>query len=197
MARHHAPLLGPGQPVELPRPVRSAAPFVALAAVALSLLAVPEIPRGVTAVAVIAFASAAAVRGAQEHRELARLRSSLDRLLLRREPAMGSPLLVWRAGELSGAEERSHLVAALRRLERSAESSHLPGAAPLNRRAVRMYREQIDALIAGLSGPDPVKARGVLLVRRLLDDPGGPLYDRDRAGELERDLRNALRALDD
>ena len=30
----------------------------------------------------------------------------------------------------------------------------------------------------------------------LLDDPGGPLYDRDRAGELESDLRNALRALD-
>jgi hypothetical protein len=197
MARSHASLLGPGQPLELPRPGRSAAPFAAIAAAALLFLLAPGVPRVLALAAAVAFGLAAAARAVQEQRELGRLRSSLDRLLLRKAlPDAGSPLLVWRAGELSSVDERDHLAASLRRIEKTASAGRLPGAAPLKRAAVRAHEDQIDAIVDLLLGPDPVCARGVLLVRRLLDDPGGPLYDEESSATLGDDLRAALEALD-
>ena len=195
MARH-ASLLGPGQPIELPRAGRSAAPFVAFALLAALLLLVPEIPRGAAIAAALAFALAAALRATQQHRALARLRSSLDRLLLRNEPTPLSPILSWRAGELCTADARDNLAKSLRRVEHAAETSHLPGVAPFNRVAIRSCHGEIDELIDVLTGTEPVSARGMLLTRSLLDDPAGPLYDRDRASELEGALRRALAALD-
>jgi len=192
----HATLLGPGQPIELPRAGRSAAPFVVVAILAALLLLIPEIPREAAAAAALAFAFAAALRATQQHRALARLRSSIDRLLLRNEPTPLSPILSWRAGELCTAEARENLAKSLRRIERSAEPSHLPGVAPFNRIAIRACHDEIDALVDLLMGIDPVSARGMLLIRSLLDDPSGPLYDRERAPELEGELRRALAALD-
>lgn len=193
--RSHVSLLGPGQPIELPRPLRSAAPLAALAVLAALLALVPEIPRLAAVAAAVAFALAAAIRAAQQHHALARLRASTDRLLVRDAPMPWSPLLAWRSGELTGAEERERLAASIGRLERSATSSYLPGPAPLNRGAVRAQRELLDALADRLLQPEPVSARGVLLVHRLLDDPAGPLYDRSRTPELAAELRRALSAL--
>jgi hypothetical protein len=197
VGKRHAPPLGPGYPLELPHAARSAAPFAILAALALVLLLVPDVPAGAAAVAAVAFALAAATRAAQEHRALRHLRSNLDPLLLRSEPTPLSPVLAWRAGELCSPESREHLAAELRRLERSAAPSHLAGAVPLNRVAVRANAEEIDALVDRLSAPEPVSARGMILARRLLDDPSGPLYDRDRVSDLGPRLREVLEALDD
>jgi HAMP domain-containing protein len=189
-------VVGPGYPLDLPHAVRAATPFAVLSVLALLLLLVPDVPAWAAAVAAIAFALAAATRAAQQHRALLQLRSNLDRLLLRSEPTGLSPMLVWRAGELCATDEREHLATTLRRLERSADSSHMPGATPLNRSAVRASGEELGALVDRLSSPDPVNARGMIMVRRLLDDPAGPLYDRDRAADLGPRLREALRALD-
>jgi hypothetical protein len=197
MSRSHAPLWGPGEPLELPDALRSAAPFAVLALLALSLLLVPEVPAWVAAVGAVAFGLAAATRAAQQHWALLQLRSNLDRLLLRIEPTPLSPVLVWRAGELCAPGRREHLAAAVRRVERSADSSHLPGAAPLNRRAVRANRDEMDALVDRLAATEPVSARGMILAKRLLDDPSGPLYDRDCSADLGAHLRAVLKALDD
>ncbi len=194
--RSHVSLFGPGQPIELPRPGRSAAPLAALALVAAVLALVPEIPRLAALAAALAFALAAAIRGGQQRRALSQLRSSIDRLLIRDVPMPWSPLLAWRAGELTSVEERERLAASIGRLERSADASHLPGSVPLNRGAVRSQRAQLDAVADRLLQPEPVSARGVLLVRRLLDGAAGPLYDRSRTSELASELRRALSALD-
>ena len=195
--RSHVSLFGPGQPIELPRPGRSAAPLAALALVAAVLALVPEIPRlrrrrGRARVR----ARGRDPRAAQEQRALSQLRSSIDRLLIRDVPMPWSPLLAWRAGELTSVEERERLAASIGRLERSADASHLPGSVPLNRGAVRSQRAQLDAVADRLLQPEPVSARGVLLVRRLLDGAAGPLYDRSRTSELASELRRALSALD-
>jgi hypothetical protein len=195
-ARSHVSLLDPGQQTELPRPARSAAPLAALALVALLLALVPDVPRGPAAFAALAFALAAAARATQEQRALTQLRASVDRLLFRDLPLPWSPLLFWRCGELTSAESRERLAASICRIERAADPSVLPGAAPLNRRAVRTHRDELDAIVDRLLLPEPVSARGVLLVRRLLDDPGGPLFSRDRAPELAAELSQALNALD-
>lgn len=197
MARHHASLIGPGQPIELPRAGRAAAPFAALALLSLLLLLVPDVPPVAAAVAAVAFALAAAARAGQQHRALVRLQRSIDQLLLRREPTPLSPILVWRAGQLTSPAARENLAAALRRVERSADAAHLAGASPLNRPAVRASGDEIDAVADCLLGAEAVRVRGVLLVRRLLDDPAGPLYGTAPAEELRAALRRALAALRD
>ena len=195
MARHHASLIGPGQPLELPRAGRAAAPFAVLSLLSLLLLFVSRVPSSVAVVAAIAFALAAVARAEQEHRALSRLQSSIDQVLLRKDPTPLSPVLVWRAGQLSAPGAREHLAAALRRVERSAAASHLAGASPLNRPAVRASAPELEAVVDCLAGTDPVRPRGILLVRRVLDDPGSPLYGDAPADELRAALRRALAAL--
>jgi hypothetical protein len=196
MARSHAPLLGPGQPIELPRAARSAAPFAALALLASMLLLVPAVPAAAAAVAVAAFSLAAVARAADQHRALVHLQASVDEILLRQEPIHLSPILVWRAGQLCSLESREQIAASLRRIARSAHPSHLAGASPLNRVAIRAHASEIDAVIDRLDGPEPVGVRGVLLARRLLDDPAGPLYGNaasDELGAALRRIRSSLR----
>jgi hypothetical protein len=192
---HHASLVGPGQPLELPRAARAAAPFVVLTLLSLLLLLVPDVPKAAAAVAALAFALAAAARAFQQHRALLRLQTSIDQLLLRREPTPLSPILVWRAGQLSSPDARERLASSLERIERSADGSHLAGASPLNRPAIRASRDELDAAIDILLGPEPVRVRGILLLRRLLDDPASPLYGTGPAEDLQAALRRALVAL--
>jgi hypothetical protein len=196
-ARSHVSVLGSGQPIELPRPGRAAAPLAALALVAALLALVPDVPGLPAAIAAVAFSLASATRAGHERRALAQLRTSLDRLIVREVPMPLSPVLSWRCGELTSAGERERLAASIARIERAAASSHLPGSAPFNRGAIRAHGQELDAITDRLLQPEPVSARGVLLVRRLLDDPAGPLFDRDRSPELGREIRQALKALDE
>jgi hypothetical protein len=168
-----------------------------LALVALLLVFVPDVPRLAAAVAALAFGLAALARAGLERRALTQLRASVDRVLLREMPLPWSPLLLWRCGELTSTEARERLAASIGRIERAAAAAVLPGSAPLNRGAVRAHGEALDAIADRLLLAEPVSARGVLLVRRLLDDPAGPLFDRDRAQELAGELRQALTALDE
>src|SRR6187399_1232666 len=184
VTRSRVSLIGPGQPIELPRPARSAAPLVALALVALLLAFVPDVPRWPAAIAALAFALAGLTRAARERRALAQLRATVDGLLVRDLPAPFSPLLFWRCGELTSVEAREQLAASIARIERAAAPSVLPGSAPINRAAVRRHRKELDAIVDRLLVPEPVSARGVLLVRRLLADPAGPVFNAARCADL-------------
>jgi hypothetical protein len=195
VARTHASLIGPGQPLELPRAARSAAPFAVLSVLSLLLGLVPGVPGIAAVVGAVAFALAAAARAEQEHRALVRLQSSLDQILLRKEPTPLSPILAWRAGQLSSPAAREQLAAAVRRVERSAATTHLAGASPLNRTAVRASGAELDAIADRLLGPEPVRVRGILRLRRLLDDPASPIYGHATVDELRAELRRTLAAL--
>ncbi len=197
MTRGHAPIIGSGQPLELPDAVRSAAPFAVLAVLASALLLVPDVPAPYVGFAVAAFALAALVRAVQRRRELHRIEESIDRVLLRTEPTPLSPLLVWRAGRLCSTEARERLAADLRHAERSAATSHLAGASPLNRQAIRACRTQVEAVCERLTGAREVEPRGVLLLRALLRDARSPLYGHATTSELSAALAAASRALDE
>jgi hypothetical protein len=196
VTRSHVSLLGPGQPVELPRPARSAAPLVGLALVALLLAFASDVPRVPAVVAALAFLLAGLARAGHERHALGQLRATVDGLIARDLPAPCSPLLTWRCSELSSTEAREQLAGTIARIERAAAPSSLPGSAPINRRAVRMHHDELAAIVDRLLLPEPVSARGVLLVRRLLADPAGPLYDPERATELGDQLRQAFSALE-
>ena len=196
VTRSHVSLFGPGQPIDLPRPARSAAPLVALAFLALFLAFVPEVPRWPAAIAALAFALAALARAGHERHALVQLRATVDGLLIRDLTGPCSPLLFWRCSELTSIEAREQLAASIARIERAAAPSVLPGSAPINRGAVRIHRDDLTAIIDRLLLPEPVSARGVLLVRRLLADPAGPLFGAGPDTELGDQLREALSALD-
>ena len=129
-----------------PAPVRSAAPFLALALVALAFVAAPGLPRIAAGAAALLFASAGAIRSWEAARELT---AEHSRTALRRE---------------------------VDRTVRAASAARLPSASPLNRTAVRQNAVLLERLADRLAGEEPVTARGVLLARRLLRDPDSPLY---------------------
>ena len=195
MARSHAPLVGPGQPIEVPHALGAAAPFLALAVLSALLLLIPEVPPEVAAFAAAAFSLAAVGRAVQQRRALREMQVSIDRVLLHRKATPLSPLLVWRASQLCAPEAREHLAAALRRAERSASAAHLAGASPLNRPAIRSSTVEIEALAGYLAGAEPVSAKGVLLVHHLLEDPSAPLYGHAPGSDLRDELRAVLAAL--
>jgi hypothetical protein len=127
-----------------------------------------------------------------------RLRRIADEELLAGTPQVASPLVVWRAAQLTSSRSRRVLARSLHATVVDLDAGLLPGASPLNRMAARPQAQLIQALadrLADLSRP--VLARGILLVEALLTDGTGPLYARGRAGELQGALEQCLTALDD
>jgi hypothetical protein len=98
----------------------------------------------------------------------------------------GVPLrLAWRAEELVTTKSRLDLAHDLRSLVRHASARLLPAASPVNRGSVRVESPVLHQLADRLSDLGrPVAPRGVVMLRRLLDDRYGPVYERDRASEL-------------
>jgi hypothetical protein len=72
----------------------------------------------------------------------------------------------------------------------------LPGASPLRRPAARRYADLLEALRDRLADDSPVTARGVLLARQLLRDPGSPLWSDESEHQLGRALERVLGALE-
>ena len=72
----------------------------------------------------------------------------------------------------------------------------LPGASPLRRPAARRSEDLLRLLSAKLAGDGPVSARGVLLARQLLRDPGSPLFSDASEHQLPRALQRVLGALE-
>jgi hypothetical protein len=181
---------------ELPRPFRSAWPFLALCAIALALDLEPRLPWVVGFVVAAPFAGAALVRGGRAWWELRRLRSVADRQLLRGVRRPYSPFIAWRAEELIRPEAVARARRPLARLIRDLERVTLPGASPVNRVAARRHLDALRAVDARLEDGAPDGARGVLLLHVFLTSPGSPLYARERAAAFPRALREVLHELD-
>ncbi len=120
-------------------------------------------------------------------------RHRLDRALAAGvSPAVGA-LHAARAAHLTAPRRRARLAETLTEIVRRVdEPSSLARVAP---RAAAVHRnaERIDALARRLGGAQPVYARGVAMLERLLRDGNGPLY-RDREGAV---LTGSLERVDD
>jgi hypothetical protein len=180
----------------VPSPIGSAAPLIGLAALALALVAAPELPWQVGACVAALFVGAAAVRAGQQWLAVRRLRTLADRIILRADTRMRpSALVSWRVLELTSARHRHAVASEAARLTRELDAGTLPGAVPLNRAAVRPYRTELAAISTLLDGDAPVTARGVLLAHELLSSPSSPLFDRELVDGLRPQLRRVLSAL--
>jgi hypothetical protein len=111
-----------------------------------------------------------------DHRALRAARRRADEQLL--ASRLPSPRLAWRIAELTSPEHRDGLGRALADIVHAADERFLPSAKPLNRAAIREARAQLLELASCLfDGDRLVSPRAVLLVERLLDDGGSPLYE--------------------
>jgi hypothetical protein len=130
--------------------------------------------------------------------ELGRRRRTADEWLLWGAATRpSSALLSWRAGELTSPRLRSTLAHSLKRIEREARGGTLPGPVPLNKRALRSHLGLLRALHERLEDRGrAVSPRGMLLVDRLLTEPGSPLYSRVPDGVLAEALSEALAAVE-
>ena len=72
----------------------------------------------------------------------------------------------------------------------------LPGASPLRRPAARRCESLLRLVVARLGDDRPVTARGVLLARQLLREPGSPLFSDESEHLLPRALKRVLGALE-
>ena len=188
----HAPSFGS---LDLPRPGRAALPLLALALVALALEASPEL-RLAGLAAAACFVLAAAVRAERARAELRAIRRSADRLILASARGVeGSDVARWRTLELVAPESRERLARELEQTLRRMDPGRLPSASPLRRGPVRRHQEQLRRLEERMLDGRPVTARGVVLLRRLLRDPGSPLYD-EHAGNLSRACARVLMELE-
>jgi hypothetical protein len=115
-------------------------------------------------------------------------------LALRASPPLR---LAWRVEELVATKHRLDLAHSLRSLVRDAAPRYLPSPSPVNRLAVRAESETLLALADRIADLErPVAARGVVMLERLLIDPSGPLYDRERVDDLPKYLDSALSGLE-
>ena len=191
----HAPI-GSRAHANVPNPLGAAAPLVGLAAFALLLDAAPDLPWEAGVAVSGLFVAAAVVRFIQKWLAVRRLRAIADRIILRNgDRPTASPLVAWRAAELTGRRHRRSVAADAARLARDLDASTLPGAVPLNRAAVRPYRQELEALAVMLSGEQPIGARGMLLAERFLSSPASPLYDRAAADTLGPRLHRVITTL--
>ena len=178
------------------RPLRTALPTVFLALLVLAVGAV------ISSLWVVALAGALVVLGlvqsARAAFERERQRREADEWLLTgaaRQPA--AALLDWRSRELCSPRMRATLAHGLRRIELQARGGVLPGPVPLNTRAIRCQLGLVHLLQERLKERDrTVSVRGMVLVDRLLTEPGSPLYSRVPDDELAQTLSETLAALD-
>ena len=188
----HAPSFGT---IDLPRPGRAALPLLALTVVALALEAAPRL-RLAGLAAAGCFALAAVVRAARARVELGAVRRAADRLILADARGFeGSEVVRWRTLELVASASRRGLARELEQTLRRTDPARLPSASPLRRGAARRHRELLRRLEERMLDGRPVTAHGVLLLRRLLREPGSPLYD-EHGADLSRVLARVLAELE-
>lgn len=182
----------------MPSPLRAARPFFLLSLVPLVAGVAGLIPQLDGFVLGVLFAGAGALRGAIEYRRLSSLRRQADRQLLGTAATRSPELVVWRTAELTSERNRRVLAKTLRGVVSELDARRLPGASPLNRSGARSHAGLIQALADRVGDLErPVSARGILLVEDLVTDGWGPLYARNRAGEISASLRRCLTTLDD
>ena len=105
--------------------------------------------------------------------------------------------LAWRVEELVSTKNRLDLAHSLRSVVRDSGPEYLPTASPVNRGAVRAESEALLDIATRIADLDrPVAPKGLVLADGLLTDGSGPLYDRERVGELPALLDATLVALE-
>lgn len=132
--------------------------------------------------------------------QLRLLRNRIDKELVVGLDPNGSPLRRERARRLVGEDCRRQFAATLERLLDEADSSprRLSSSVPVCRAAIRGSRRQIETIVARLSSPAYISARGVAMISILLTDGTGPLYGTDPANSqvLARALEATIDCLD-
>jgi hypothetical protein len=120
----------------------------------------------------------------------------LDAALAVGAPPVAGTALAVRAARLTSRAERDALAHTLSRALRDAHDSAawVTLRVPLHRTNIADAEPAIDDVIARLSGPHPVAARGVARLTRMLADGHGPFYRFGR-GDLSGRLRAALAAM--
>jgi hypothetical protein len=153
-------------------------------------------PRALAAAGLLALVGA--VRAGREALELDRRRRLADEWLLWGAAARASsPLLRWRADELTSPRLRVTLAHGLRRIERESRAAGATGPVPLNKAAIRRQLGLLHALAGRLEDRSrPVAVPGMVLAERLLTDPASPLYCAVPDDAVAGALREALSALD-
>jgi hypothetical protein len=183
--------------LDLPRPGRAALPFGILALAALGFEADRRLPWIAGALAAGFFGGAAALRAYRARRELESVRRSVDRLIVVEPHSSETSALVrWRALELTAPAYRKGLEREVVRIIKMLDRNTLPGASPLRRPAARRSEDLLKLLSARLADDRAVTARGVLLARQLLRDPGSPLYSDESEHLLPRAIKRVLGALE-
>ncbi|HWB22264.1 MAG TPA: hypothetical protein VG652_05210 [Gaiellaceae bacterium] len=179
-------------------PLLVAIPELALALVVASVGFAAAVQWQWTLAVIFALALVALVRATRAAIERGQRRRTADDWLLWGAPARpSSALLSWRAEELQSPRLRSTLARSLARIESETRGRTLPGAVPLNKRALRLHIGLLRVLQARLADRDrPVSVRGILLVDRLLTEPRSPLYSFTADDVLAEALTDALAALD-
>lgn len=183
--------------LDLPRPFRSAAPFLALAIGAALFDIDPRLPWLVGLVGAACFAVAGGVRAVRARLELAAVRRTADRLIVYAPYTHdASELILWRSHELTGEDTRRRLRREYDRTLRELDPRRLPSSSPLRRVAARKHEELVRAVADRIGGDRPCAARGILLARELLRNPASPLYAEDGERQLVRALSRVLGALE-
>jgi hypothetical protein len=160
--------------LDLPRPGRAALPLLALALLALALEADPQL-RLAGLAAAACFALAGGVKATRARTELRAVRRTADRLILAEAPAVeGSDILRWRILELVAPASRQALAREVAQTLRESDPARLPSASPLRRGVARRHEALLRKLEDRMLDERPVTGRGVLLLRRLLREPGSP-----------------------
>jgi hypothetical protein len=118
---------------------------------------------------------------------------ALDRQLAAGANPWDSALLAMRAQQLTTARSRRQLAGGLARAQRDAagELSALTGVVTPDRHEVAAAACEIAALERRLGDGERVDAAGAAMLRLLLSDADGPLYDPVEPGSLARHLRRA------
>jgi hypothetical protein len=107
---------------------------------------------------------------------------------------LASPRLAWRSAELVADDHRIELARALTDAVHAADERLLPAASPLDRGAVRECRPELLELASRMCDlARPVRARGVLVVARLLTR--GALYTPTSVERLRDEIDRCLAEL--
>jgi len=108
--------------------------------------------------------------------------------------AVGSALAAHQA-RVTSTYEREAIARSLRRAVNDADSGAVfSSRIPVHPRNIAAAKELIDTITLRLHSPQPVNARGMARLRRVLSDGGGPLYWYGK-GDLGGRLGAALAAL--
>jgi hypothetical protein len=124
-------------------------------------------------------------------------RGSLDRRIARGADLTETPRLARRARQLVSRRCRKGLAEGLRNLLDAAgeRTQAFTAAVPIQRQAILHEQDLILRVAADLDSDDPVAARGVALLERLLTDGDSPFYTPTPAGTLRDALIHAHAAL--